>query len=99
MKKFSKLIEKNLYYCLFLNKVVTLKRILQRLSLRKNCTYSEFFSSVFSRIRTEYGEIRRISPYLVRLRKNKDQKISKSGHFSRSGFSLNYVKFFTRDFL
>ena len=28
------------------------------LSLRKNCPYSEFFWSVFFRIRTEIGEIR-----------------------------------------
>ena len=27
-------------------------------SLRKKCPYSELFWSVFSRIRTEYGEIR-----------------------------------------
>ena len=30
--------------------------------LCEKCPYSEFFWSVFSRIRTEYGEIRRISP-------------------------------------
>ena len=28
----------------------------------------------FSRIRTEYGEILRISPYSVRMRENTDQK-------------------------
>ena len=37
-------------------------------SLREKCMYSKFFWSVFSRIRTEYGEIRSISPYSVRLR-------------------------------
>ena len=31
-----------------------------------------FFWSVFSRIGTEYGERRRISPYLVRMRENTD---------------------------
>ena len=31
--------------------------------------------SVFSHIRTEYGEIRSISPYSVRMRENTDQKI------------------------
>ena len=41
-------------------------------SLREKCLYSEFFWSVFSRIRTEYGEILT------------DQKISEYGHFSRS---------------
>ena len=33
-----------------------------------------FFWSVFSRIQTEHGEIRSISPYLVRIRENTDQK-------------------------
>ena len=33
-----------------------------------------FFLSVFSRIRTEYGEIRSISPYSVRIQENTDQK-------------------------
>ena len=47
------------------------------------CPNSEFFWSVFSRIRTEYGEIR-ISPYSVRLRENADLSNSEYGHFSRS---------------
>ena len=54
------------------------------LSLRENCSYLEFFWSVFSRILTEYGEILRISPYSVRMRKNKDQKNSEYGHLLRS---------------
>ena len=54
------------------------------LSLRENCSYLEFFWSVFSRILTEYGEILRISPYSVRMRKNKDQKNSEDGHLLRS---------------
>ena len=33
-----------------------------------------FFWTVFSRIRTEYGEIRSISPYSVQMRENTDQK-------------------------
>ena len=44
------------------------------LPLRKKCPNTEFFSSVFSRIRTEYGEILRIFPYSVRMRENTDQK-------------------------
>ena len=36
-------------------------------SLRKKCPYSELFWAGFSRIRTEYGEILRICPYLVRM--------------------------------
>ena len=53
-------------------------------TLRKNCPYSELFWSVFSRIRTEYGEIRSISPYSVQMRENKDQNNSEYGHFFRS---------------
>ena len=33
------------------------------------------FWSVFSRIRTEYGEIPSISPYSVRMRESTDQKL------------------------
>ena len=53
-------------------------------ALREKCSYSEFFWSVFSHIRTEYGEIRSISPFSVRMRENTDQKNSKYGYFSRS---------------
>ena len=53
------------------------------LTLTEKCTYSEFFWSVFSRIRTEYGEIKSIAPYSVRMRENIDQKNSEYGHFSR----------------
>ena len=53
-------------------------------SLRKKCPYSELFWSAFSRIRTEYGEIPRISPYSVRMRENADQNNPEYGHFLRS---------------
>ena len=43
-----------------------------------------FFLSVFSRIRTEYGEILRISPYSVRMRENVEQNNAKYGHLQRS---------------
>ena len=55
-------------------------------SLCKKCPYSELFRSLFSRIRTEYGEIRSISPYWVRMRENADQNNSEYGHFSRSAY-------------
>ena len=49
--------------------------------------------SVFSRIRTEYGEILRISPYSVRTAgrcgKNADQNNSEYGHFLRSDSILS----------
>ena len=55
-------------------------------SLRKKCPYSEFFWSVFFWIGTEYGKVRSISSYSVRMRENTDQKNSEYKHFSRSGF-------------
>ena len=55
-----------------------------KLTLREKCPYSEFFRSVFSRIRTEYGEILHMSPYSIRMWKNTDQKKPEYGHFSRS---------------
>ena len=54
------------------------------ISLGKKCPYSELFWSVFSRIRTEYEEILRISPFSVRMRENRDQNNSKYGHFLRN---------------
>ena len=51
-------------------------------TLREKCPYSEFFYSVFSPIRTEYGEI--ISPYSVQMGENIEQKNSEHGHLSRS---------------
>ena len=60
----------------------------ERLTLRKKCPDSELFWSAripkFSRIRTEYGEILRISPYSVIMRKNEDQNNSEYRHFLRS---------------
>ena len=53
-------------------------------TLRKKCPNSELFWLVFSRIQTEYGEIRSISTYLVRMWENMDQNNSEYGLFSRS---------------
>ena len=44
-----------------------------------------FFWSVFSCIRTEYGEILRISPYSVRVQEIRTGNNFVFGHFSRSG--------------
>ena len=46
-------------------------------ALREKCPYSEFFWSVFSRIRTEHREIRSISPHSIQMRENTDQKNSR----------------------
>ena len=43
--------------------------------LHKMCPYSEIFWSVFSRIRTEYGEIRSTSPCSVQMRENMDHNM------------------------
>ena len=53
-------------------------------TLRENFSYSELFWAVFSRIRTEYGEILLISLYSVRMRENTDHNNSEYGHFLRS---------------
>ena len=56
--------------------------------LREKCPYSDFFESVFSHIRKKHGELWSISPYLVQMRENTDQKNSEYGHFSRSVLTL-----------
>ena len=48
------------------------------------CPDSEFFWSVLSRIRSEYGEIQGISSCSVQMRENTDEKNSEYGHSSRS---------------
>ena len=60
-------------------------------SLRKNCPYLELLWSAFSRIRTEYGETRNISPYLVRMRENAEQNNFEWGHFLRSDCQSNNI--------
>ena len=55
-----------------------------RHTLRKKCSYLELLRSIFSRIRTKYREILRISLYLVRMRENTDQNNVEYGGFSRS---------------
>ena len=57
--------------------------IKRKLALHEKCPYLElFWSSVFSRIRTEQGEIR--SPYSFSMRNSTGQNSSQYGHFSRS---------------
>ena len=53
-------------------------------ALRKKCPYSESFWSAYSHIRTEYGEIRSISLYSIRMRENTDQNNSEYGQFLHS---------------
>ena len=65
--------------------------VLLYLSLREKCPYSKLFWSVFSRIRTEYGQILRIFPYSDRMRENTDQNNSEYGHFLRSVLVMSHV--------
>ena len=53
-------------------------------TLREKCPYLELLWSVYSHIRTQYGEIRSISLYLVQKRENTDQNSFEYEHFSRS---------------
>ena len=53
--------------------------------------YSELLWSAFSRIWTEYGEIRSISPYSVRMRENTDQNHSECGQFSCSSSFRSFL--------
>ena len=55
-----------------------------RSPMRNMCPYLELPWSSFSRIRTEYREIRSISSYSVRMRENADQNNSEYWHFVRS---------------
>ena len=45
------------------------------ITLREKCQIRSNFWSLFSLIRTEYGEILCISPYSVRMRESMDQKL------------------------
>ena len=53
-----------------------------RNSLRKKCPCSELFSSVFSHIRIEYGEIRSITPYQSEYRKMRTRITQKMDTFN-----------------
>ena len=55
------------------------------------CPNSELFWSAFSRIRTEYRKILRITPYSFRMRENADQNNSGCRHFL---YSAQFNKIF-----
>ena len=50
-------------------------------TLLKNCSYSEFFWSTFSRIRTKYQDLQSKYQYSIRMRKNADQKTPNTDTF------------------
>ena len=53
-------------------------------ALREKCPYSELFWSAFSRLRTEYRDIRSIFQNSAQMRENADQNNSEYEHFSSS---------------
>ena len=79
------------FYFLYLlytsNNMITLCcniSMLEISTLRRKNPYSELFWFAFSRIWTEYGEIRSISTYSVGIQENADQNNSEYGHLLRS---------------
>ena len=84
------------YDCLHIivNIFYTSWKITTNTKLREKCSYSEFFWSVYSRIRTECGETRSTSPYSVGMRERTEQKNSEYGYFSRSvTLSITWVTY------
>ena len=71
------------YFRIFIVRTLVLYVFLIRYTLRKKCPYLELFWSTFSRIRTEYREILRISPYSVRMWENVDQNYSEYELFTQ----------------
>ena len=51
------------------------------ITLREKCPHSQFFWSIFSLIRTEYGEMWNISRYSAQMRRNTDHENSEHGQF------------------
>ena len=51
------------------------------ITLREKCPHSQFFWSIFSLIRTEYGEMWNISRYSTQMRRNTDHENSEHGQF------------------
>ena len=61
----------------------------------KSVQIRRFFWSVFSRIRTEYGGILRISPYFVRMWENTDQKNLRVCTLFKQRLSLEIYSFYS----
>ena len=99
LKKFvkSKSYQKVRHHCYYTGKYRSEVHSICNLRFNIHCVkfvqIRSFFWPVFSRIRTEYGEILRISPYSVQMRENTDQKNSVFRHFSRSDTQQNSCSF------
>ena len=61
--------------------------------LRKKCPYLELFWSVFFRTCTEYGEIRSISPYLVRIWKGRTRIAPNADTFHAVNRRINVIQY------
>ena len=64
-------------------------KLSKKSSLRKKCLKMEFFWSVFSRIHTEYRDLRSKSPCSVQIRENRTRKNFVFGQFICSAFTLS----------
>ena len=64
------------YLCNF-RKDFNIQECVVFMTLREKCPFSEFLWSIIFRIRTEYGEIRSMFPYSVRMPESKDKNNSK----------------------
>ena len=60
----------------------------------KSVRIRSYSGPLFFRIRTEYGEVRSVSPYSVGMRGNADQNNSEYGHFSRSVVVLICIRLY-----
>ena len=86
-KEITNIYNKNIDFDLWKPKIPEVNQrflILSEITLCEKCPNTEFFLVRIFRIRTEYGEISRISPYSVRMGENTDQKKLRIWTLSRS---------------
>ena len=72
--------------------LIIAKKQLLILVLRGKCPYSELFWSVFSRILTECGEVRCISPYSVRMWENRTRITANTDTFYASECGYFHIR-------
>ena len=85
------------YFRIFIVRALNIYIFLISYTLRKKCPYLELFWSTFSRIRTEYREILRISPCLVQMRENADQNNYEYGHFLSSEKLKSMINYLSKN--
>ena len=69
-------VRNHVVYSIIVPRIMSRKEFkeMRKIDCVKSVQIRSFFLSVFSRIRTEYGEIQSISPYSIQMRENTDQK-------------------------